>query len=521
MPFPAPPPAQSSLIGERSFRAVMENVQDMVSVLTADGRFLWASPSTQRVLGYSPAELTGRSALEMIHPADRLDAEGLLARTIATPNAIGTLTYRVLHRDGSWRELEATGKNLLEDPRVEGLVLNARDVTERVLAARQLEDARRAAEHANGAKTAFLSRMSHELRTPLNAILGFAQLLEQDLDSEDDRESTAQILRAGHHLMRLIDDVLQISRIEQGEMQISMEAVGLSEVLNQALELVQPDATAANVHIHASADRGYHVFADIQRLRQVLLNLLTNAIKYNRHDGHIVIRISPRPRDRLRIRIADTGRGIPRRRKSALFTPFDRLGVESTGIEGTGLGLALSRRLVEQMNGSIGARSSESRGSIFWIDLDRAEGPLGEPSESEPLSPWTSSEELPAVSGSILFVDDNPSGTRLMERITGRWPEVRLFTAACAGDALEVAAGHPQDLLILDLHLPDMPGEQLLTHLRTLPYLRETPVLIVTADVTSLRSPDLERLQPTAIILKPYDLDGMRRSIRSALLSRM
>jgi PAS domain S-box-containing protein len=373
MTFPDRPAAQIPLTGERSFRAVMENVQDMVSVLTADGRFLWASPSTQRVLGYSPEELTGRSALQMIHPLDRPDAEGLLARTIATPNAVGTVSYRVLHRDGSWRELEATGKNLLDDPRVEGLVLNARDVTERVLAARQLEAARQAAEQANGAKTAFLSRISHELRTPLHAILGFAQLLEQDLASDDDRECTAQILRAGHHLIRLIDDVLQISRIEQGEMRISMEPVGLGEVLSQALELVRPAAAAANVRIHAPAGQSHCISADIQRLRQVLLNLLTNAIKYNRPGGHVFIRTSSRPLGRVRIRIADTGRGIPRRRKPSLFTPFDRLGVESTGIEGTGLGLALSRRLVEQMNGSIGARSSETRGSIFWVDLDRAE----------------------------------------------------------------------------------------------------------------------------------------------------
>jgi PAS domain S-box-containing protein len=519
MPVPAPPPAASSLIGERSFRAVMENVQDMVSVLTADGRFLWASPSTQRVLGYSPAELAGRSALDMIHPADRLDAEGLLARTIATPNAIGTLTYRVLHRDGSWRELEATGKNLLDDPRVEGLVLNARDVTERVLAARQLEDARRAAEHANGAKTAFLSRMSHELRTPLNAILGFAQLLEQDLATADDRESTAQILRAGNHLMRLIDDVLQISTIEQGGMQISMEPVALSEVLDQALELVRPHAAAANLHIHLATDTEYHVFADIQRLRQVLINLLTNAIKYNRRDGHVVIRSSPRPGGRVRIRVADTGRGIPRLRKSALFTPFDRLGVEATGIEGTGLGLALSRRLIEQMNGSIGARSSESRGSIFWIDLHRAEQIPGELSSSEPLPP-ADGADLPPASGSILFVDDNPSGTRLMERIASSWPRVRLFTASCARDALEIATICRPDLLILDLHLPDIPGRLLLTHLRALPHLRETPVLIVTADVTACRASGLERLQPITIMLKPYRLDEMRTAIHSALSTR-
>jgi PAS domain S-box-containing protein len=488
----------------------------MVSVLTADGRFLWASPSTQRVLGYSPEELTGRSALEMIHPADRPDAEGLLARTIATPNAVGTLSYRVLHRDGSWRELEATGKNLLDDPRVEGMVLNARDVTDRVLAARQLEAARQAAEHANGAKTAFLSRISHELRTPLNAILGFAQLLEQDLVSEDDRESTSQILRAGHHLMRLIDDVLQISRIEQGELQISMEPVRLGEVLSQALELVRPAAAAANVQIHAPAGADLCISADVQRLRQVLLNLFTNAIKYNRRGGHVFIRISARPLSRVRVRIADTGRGIPRRRKPSLFTPFDRLGVESTGIEGTGLGLALSRRLVEQMNGSIGARSSETRGSIFWVDLDGAERLPEQPAASGSQHP-ANHQEGPPLSGAILFVDDNPSGTRLMERITSSWPDVRLFTATCAGDAIQIAAISPPDLLILDLHLPDMSGEQLLTRLRSLPHLSRIPVLIVTADVTAIRSTALQRLLPDGFILKPYQLEEMRRSIRSAL----
>ncbi len=488
------------LLGERSFRAVMENVQDMVAILTAEGRFLWGSPSTERLLGYAPAELTGSSALEMIHPEDRPDAGALLQRTLEAPGAVGRLMYRVRHRDGGWRVMEATGKNLLDDPQVNGIVLTARDVTQRVTAAEQLEAARALAVAANGAKTEFLSRMSHELRTPLNAILGFAQLLDADLDREADRESVEQILMAGRHLMRLIDEVLEISRIEVGQLSLSIEPLEVDQAVAEALLLVRPLATATRIALATPPPCRLLVMADAQRVRQILLNLLTNAIKYNRPDGNVTIRVKPFG-DTVRISVVDSGRGIPRQGIHDLFTPFERLGAEHSGIEGTGLGLALSRRLAGEMSGTLTARSRRARGSIFRLTLPSAPHLALQPAPRSAAFPLATQ---PHVRGRVLAVDDNRQGLRLLQRLLERLPNVHLRCAATAEAALQAVDRGDVDLLILDLHLPGMDGHEVLRRLRSRSGSRHLPVIVVTADATRDHVELVTRLGALRVITKPY-----------------
>jgi PAS domain S-box-containing protein len=530
MPEAAPQADDTSFrLEERSFRALMENVQDMVALLTREGRFVWGSPSTERVLGYAPEQLVGRSALEMIHPHDRPDAESLLQRTVATPQSVGKLSYRVHHRDGSWRVMEATGKNLLDDGRVRGIVLTARDVTQRVAAAEQLDLARAAAEKANAAKTEFLSRMSHELRTPLNAILGFAQLLAADLHdggpgkggpaAEDVEltESVEQILRAGRHLMRLIDEVLEISRIEIGQLSLSLEPIHLDEAIHESIRLVTPLAASAGIEITVTPSSGATVRGDVQRVRQILRNLLTNAIKYNRPGGRVWLRVARRGK-RFRVSVADTGMGIDRASRHSLFTPFQRLGAETTGIDGTGLGLALSHRLAYEMNGSLTVRSRRGYGSSFRLELPESAG------DAERAAPLSRSPELlnltlPQVTGCVLAVDDNTAGLRLLEGVLARVPELTVRSARSAAEAVAVLAREPVHLLILDLHLPDTDGRELLTRLRAHPASATLPVIIVTADATAPAAELMAGLGARAVITKPFDTAHLLKEVAAALVT--
>ncbi|MGZ8471316.1 MAG: PAS domain S-box protein, partial [Gemmatirosa sp.] len=338
---------------EERFRALIENAYDLTSISTPDGHIAYMSPSVLRVLGYAPEELEGAWAMEYIHPDDVADVARELGRVVATPSAAGHAEYRFRHQDGSWRLLEAFARTLSRETADEGLVLNIRDVTERRRTEEALrqakadaEQAHHEAERANRAKSEFLSRMSHELRTPLNSILGFAQVLE-DLELPPEyRGGVRHILNGGRHLLNLINEVLDIARIEADEQPMSLEPVRVQAVVREAVDMVRPLAHARGIRIveasGAVADR--YVRADRQRLTQVLLNLLSNAVKYHRAGGAVRIGCEPvqdaQGRERLRVRVHDEGAGIASEQREQLFVPFARLGAERTGVEGTGLGLA-------------------------------------------------------------------------------------------------------------------------------------------------------------------------------------
>ena len=365
-----------------------------------------------------------------------------------------------------------------------------------------------AADAANRAKSEFLSRMSHELRTPLNAILGFGQLLEMDKHGSQDRESVQHILKAGRHLLALINEVLDIARIEAGRLSISMEPVIAGEVISATLDLIRPQAAARGIRLPATPPNGHlYVMADRQRLQQVLLNLLSNAVKYNSERGSVAVSCLRDPTAaRVQIGIRDTGRGIPPEMQARLFTPFDRLDADSTAIEGTGLGLALSKRLVEAMGGTIQVESQVGRGTTFTVDVAAAEAPLTHEDLAEAPGAVTTPR---ATRGKIVYIEDNVANIQLLQRIVARRPGVTLMASMQALPAIDLARAHAPDLILMDLHLPDLSGDQVLARLQQDRETRDIPIVILSADATPARIEQLLAQGARAYLTKPFDVSEL------------
>jgi CheY-like chemotaxis protein len=350
--------------------------------------------------------------------------------------------------------------------------------------------------------------MSHELRTPLNAVLGFAQLLELEDLSASQQESVAHILKGGRHLVDLIDEVLDISRIESGRLNLSPEPVRVRDVLTDTLDLIRPLASQHGIHLlgcGAEVDDGY-VLADRQRLKQILLNLLSNAVKYNRPGGTVAMSCEPGREGFLRIAVADTGPGIRPEHLPLLFTPFERLGAEQTNVEGSGIGLALSRRLAEAMAGRLDVTTAVGQGSTFWVELPVAEGPV---ERYERLNGGTAPESPPKVSsrrGTVLHIEDNLDNVKLVERILAQRGGIEIVAAMQGRLGLELAREHRPQLILLDLHLPDLGGDEVLRRLRHHPATATIPVVMISADATRGEIQRLLAAGAAHYLTKPLDV---------------
>ena len=382
-----------------------------------------------------------------------------------------------------------------------------REIAERI--STELLRAQQEADIASRAKSEFLSRMSHELRTPLNVILGFGQLLEMDVDDGSRPEYVNHILAAGHHLLGLVNEALDLSRAESGRLAISLEPVELWAVINEAVQMIEPLAAQRHIVLTtAGAGDACWARADSQRAKQVFLNLLSNAIKYSPEGGRVVVMAGPSGGGRIRAEVVDTGPGIALDKVDRLFSPFDRLGAEATQIEGTGLGLTIAKALVEAMGGSIGVETTPGEGSTFWLELEPSlpsarhgmatiPAPAGKSTGSSPLR--------------VLYVDDNSANLTLIRKVCERRPSVQLMTATDGARGIELARQEQPDLILLDLHLPDISGADVLKQLKSEAPLAEIPVVIVSADAIPAQIQTLIAAGARNYVTKPIHVEEILR----------
>ncbi len=517
----------TDLTDERAQERLLESEHRLREAqrIAAIGSFEWHaqrqamvfSEELLRLLEMTAEEFGGRidAFMNRVHPDD-FDRVLEVTREAATTGEPFVYDARVVLPSGTARIVNVRGRAANTgdaDPAI--LRGTIQDVTEQ----RTTEAAahgRLEAERANRAKSEFLSRMSHELRTPLNAILGFGQLLELDPLSQEQRESVGYILTAGAHLLELINEVLEISRIEAGAVRLSVEPVPVVDTLGDVADLVAPLAAERDVQVavDGGADPDLHVQADLQRFKQILLNLLSNAIKYNRVGGLVTVRVRPVFAGRVRIVVSDTGRGLDTDQLERLFSPFERLDAADGGTEGTGLGLALSRSLAEAMGAELTAASEPGFGCDFTLELDTAtpapqdaHSPVPDAVDAEP-RPSTPSARRPRV----LCVEDNPSNLLLIQRILAR-AGVDVIEAPEGRLGIELARRHLPDLVLLDLDLPDMSGEVVLSILTADPLTAAIPIYICSADATGASRERLVGAGARGYLTKPIDIDGLLKMV--------
>ena len=382
------------------------------------------------------------------------------------------------------------------------------DITDRKQAEQLLIIARDEADRANAAKSQFLSNMSHELRTPMNSILGFAQLMAHgNTLSVEHRDFVSEILKAGDHLLRLINDVLDLAKIESGHMELSLGPVEVCSVVDECLSLIGNMADKRNIQMSHRGLNGVMVRADRTRLRQALLNLLANAVKYNREGGSVKLDVQHSEENRLRILVTDTGPGISEMHLKELFLPFNRLDAENSGIEGTGIGLTITRRIVEMMGGSVDVASEIGIGSTFWIELPRetADDAFYEQGKQAAIS------RLPTINPdaaqrTLLYIEDNPSNIKLVSHFFGQRKHIRLLTARTPELGIEMAKTRNPDLILLDINMPGMDGYEVLNTLQAEARLHAVPVVAVTANAMAK---DIARARAAGFadyLTKPLDM---------------
>ncbi|MBX3607546.1 MAG: CHASE domain-containing protein [Piscinibacter sp.] len=502
---------------EQRFRNILNTVPIGVIYTDLRGNVKQTNPRFCELTGYSDEELLAMTVPQFTHPDDTPQDVELSRALVQGEVPLYRRQKRYVRKDGRivWVQSIVT---LLRDEegqprRIVGVV---EDITEH-LRLLEAEKARDLAEAANRAKSDFLSRMSHELRTPLNAMLGFAQLLDLDrrhpLPAEQ-RPWVAQIQQAGWHLLEMINEVLDLSRIESGNVRLLIEPVNLAELLAASVAMVDGDARRRHIALSTELADGTGVLmGDATRVKQILVNLLSNAVKYNIDGGRIHVATRLADTHTVELAVTDTGLGMTGEQLADLFQPFNRLGREESGQEGTGIGLVISQRLAELMGGSLRARSTAGEGSSFILALPRALEPDTVPSDLDGLA-----TELPDYHRRIVhYVEDNETNVEVMRGILAQRPQVQMEVSASGAEARAAIRRSLPDLVLLDMHLPDLTGLELLQHLKADPATALIPVVVVSADATAAQIDAALRAGASQYLTKPVSVAELLAAVDEVL----
>jgi len=516
----------------RDLQAVLDAATEVAFIATdTRGVLRLFNRGAAKMLGWPAAAVLGQPALARFHDPQEMQARALELQAQLDRPVVGDEVFVAIARLSGyevrdWSYLRRDGSRLLvslavtavrdDQGRLTGFLYIATDQTQRQRAA-ELELARERAEAASRTKSEFLSRVSHELRTPLNAILGFAQLMglqSADALAPAQRERVQRIETAGWHLLKLIDDVLDLSRIESGQITLSMAAVDLRTVIGAALRLVTPHADQMQLRLRPPPGEAPHtVLADATRLTQVLLNLLSNAIKYNRPGGEVRLALVSAANGLVGLQVQDTGRGMDEAQLARLFSPFDRLGLESSGIAGTGIGLVITKRLVDLMGGRIEVQSHPGEGSCFSVLL-----PAADSGHVDHTDATARAAQRPAgAQGDVLYVEDNAMNAALMRDLFALRPACRLHLCESIRQGQTLIEQMRPRLALVDMHLPDGNGLDLLRWLRRQPEFGDTPVVVVSADATRRQQDAAFAAGATAYLTKPVNVIDALRVIDAAL----
>ena len=489
------------------------------------------------MLGYSEHELPhhANTWLESVHPDDLQRVQKTLQDYLKGIIENYSVELRLRCKDNHYKWILCRGTVVARDKKGQAtrMIGIHSDITQQKEVQSNLTEAREEAEDANRAKSQFLSSMSHELRTPMNAIMGFGQLLTMDKNSgltETQIDFANEIVKAGQHLLKLINEVLDLARIEAGRIDLSIESVGLGDVVAEALQLILPLAQKRGIEIHVKQNNidveleqllsmVNTIRADRTRLKQVLLNILSNAVKYNRENGQIILSCQHTDDNQTRINITDTGMGIAREKQSQLFTAFSRLDADKTNIEGTGIGLVITKNIVELMGGRIGVQSEPGKGSTFWFEL-----PADKSLHNADIADMDDDDAIVSLLDSdsecehtLLYIEDNPANLRLVAQVMGRMSDIHMWSAHEPVLGLALAQEHKPDLILLDINLPGLSGYDVLKQLRQHESTRNIPVFAISANAMPK---DIEKGLAAGFndyITKPIDINALIKSVSNGL----
>jgi signal transduction histidine kinase/ActR/RegA family two-component response regulator len=483
---------QTAILTSATFSIIATDERGIIQLFNA---------SAEHLLGYTAAEVCNR-----VSPSDLHDPQEVMARAKALSAEFGTtiapgfeaLAYKASRaiddiyeltyvcRDGTRLPALVSITALRNDYHdIIGYLLIGTDISARKRVEAKLNDAMAAADKANLAKSNFHSGMSHELRTPLNAILGFAQLLESGdpAPTPSQKRNIDQILKAGWYLLELINEILDLALIESGKLTLSAESVALAQIMSECRALIESQAQMRGISMtFPKFKTAYFIKADRTRMKQILINLLFNAIKYNKPGGAVEVEIKPAGRHSIRICVRDTGEGLSPAHLTQLFQPFNRLGKEASAVEGTGIGLVMTKRLIEMMGGAIGVSSTVGIGTEFWVEIGLTGAPQITGNDLDQASIPYSDIPDGAPIRTILYVEDNPANLELVEQIVARRSDLRLLSAADGEIGLEYARAYLPTLILMDINLPGISGIDAMNALKADPATAHIPIIALSAN---------------------------------------